>query len=150
MAEVRIDDLEEVEARGGAPATAARVHPHARVALAVLLVCAGYYGAGIVALALRLEPGGISTIWLPHGVLLAALILTPVRLWWLYVAALFPTHLHLVREFQGPVPLEVMVAQFGGNMLQAILGALAVRRFSRVSAAPRHASAHGRASSSSA
>jgi integral membrane sensor domain MASE1 len=38
-------------------------------------------------------------------------------------------HLHLVRQFQGPVPLEIMFAQFGGNMLQAILGALAVRRF---------------------
>ena len=108
------------------------VHPYARVALGVLLVCAGYYGAGIVALALRLEPGGISTIWLPHGVLLAALSITPVRLWWLYVAALFPTHLHLVREFQGPVPLEVMVTQFAGNVLQATLGAIAVRHISGV------------------
>jgi integral membrane sensor domain MASE1 len=52
------------------------MHPNARLVLAVLLVCAGYYGTGIVALALRLEPGGISTIWLPHDVLLAALILT--------------------------------------------------------------------------
>ena len=130
LADVRIDDLEEVEATGRAPAgAAARVHPHARVALAVLLVCAGYYGAGIVALALRFEPGGISTIWLPHGVLLAAFSLTPPRLWWLYAAALLPAHLHLVREFQGPVPLEVMLAQFAGNMLQAILGALAVRHF---------------------
>jgi PAS domain S-box-containing protein len=106
-----------------------RLRPLGRLALAVLQVCAGYYGAGIVALALRLEPGGISTIWLPHGVLLAALILSPVRLWWLYFAALLPAHLHLVRQFQGPVPLEVMFVQFGGNLLQAILGAIAVRRF---------------------
>jgi PAS domain S-box-containing protein len=112
-----------------AGATTPRALRLARLASAVLLVCAGYYGAGIVALALRLEPGGISTIWLPHGVLLAALILTPVRFWWLYFAALFPLHLHLVRQFQGPVPLEIMCVQFGGNLLQAILGALAVRRF---------------------
>jgi len=129
MAVARTDDL-EAGAAGLAPGAAAgRAHPYARLALTVLVVCAGYYGAGVVALALRLEPGGISTIWLPHGVLLAALSLTPVRLWWLYVAALLPTHLHLVREFQGPVPLEVMFVQYGGNMLQAILGALAVGRF---------------------
>jgi PAS domain S-box-containing protein len=104
------------------------MHPNARLALAVLLVCAGYYATGIVALVLRLEPGGISTIWLPHGVLLAALMLTPVRAWWLYLAALLPVHLHLVRQFQGPVPLDVMFVQYGGNILQAVLGALAVRR----------------------
>ena len=136
--------------RAARAARAARVHPHARVALAVLLVCAGYYGAGVVALALRLEPGGISTIWLPHGVLLAALSLTPVRLWWLYVAALLPVHLHLVREFQGPVPLEVMFVQFGGNMLQAILGAIAVRRFIGDAAAARRRSGTWSTSSSSA
>ena len=101
--------------------------PRVRLALAVLLVCAGYYGAGVVALMLRLEPGGISTIWLPHGVLLAALMLTPVRRWWLYLVALLPVHLHLVSHFQGPVPLGIMLIQYGGNIAQAVLGALAAR-----------------------
>jgi PAS domain S-box-containing protein len=135
MVELRSGHL-EADATGPAPgATARRAPPYARLALAVLLVCAGYYGAGIVALALRLEPGGISTIWLPHGVLLAALLLTPVRLWWLHLAALLPVHLHLVSHFQGPVPFMVMLTQFGGNAAQAMLGAIVVQRL--VGAPPR-------------
>ncbi len=135
MADVRTGAL-DAAATGSAPDVAARRPlPHARLALAVLLVCAGYYGAGVVGLALRLEPGGISTIWLPHGVVLAALMLTPLRLWWLYVAALLPAHLHLASHFQGPVPFGIMLIQFAGNMGQAILGAVAVRHF--VGAPPR-------------
>ena len=134
MADARIDDL-EADATGLAPAAAARVHPHARLALAVLLVCAGYYGAGIVAFALRLEHGGISDIWLPHGVLLAALMLTPPRRWWLYLVALLPVHLHLASHFQGPVPLAVMLIHFAGNAAQAMLGAMVVQRL--IGAPPR-------------
>jgi PAS domain S-box-containing protein len=129
MIDFRVGDL-EVDAPGPTSGAAARpMHPNARLVLAVFLVCAGYYATGIVALALRLEPGGISAIWLPHGVLLAALMLTPVRAWWLFLAAVLPAHLHLVRQFQGPAPLDVMFVQYGGNILQAVLGALAVRRF---------------------
>src|SRR4029453_12021354 len=99
----------------------------ARVPPSVLLVCAGYYISGIIGIALRFEPGGISGVWLPHGVLVAAFLLTPVRRWWLYAAALLPTHLHLVSTFQGPVPLVIMLIQFTGNMAQAALGAALVR-----------------------
>ena len=99
----------------------------ASVTLSVLLVCAGYYISGIIGIALRFEPGGISGVWLPHGVLVAAFLLTPVRRWWLYAAALLPTHLHLVSTFQGPVPLVIMLIQFTGNMAQAALGAALVR-----------------------
>jgi integral membrane sensor domain MASE1 len=129
MADVRTGALEATATGPAQGAAARRALPHARLALAVLLVGAGYYGAGIVALALRLEPGSFSTIWLPQGVLLAALMLTPVRFWWLYVAALLPVHLHLVSHFHAPVPLGITLIQFGGNMAQAILGAVAVRHF---------------------
>ncbi len=129
MADVRIDDF-DADAQGLAPRAApSRVHPHARLALAILLVCAGYYAAGIVALTLRLEPGGISTIWLPHGVLLAALILTPARRWWLYLVALFPVQLYLVSRFLGPLPMPLILIQFGGIAVQAMVGAAVVQRF---------------------
>ena len=110
------------------PAEGARTSSYLALVSSAFLVCAGYYGAGIVALALRLEPGGISTIWLPGGVLLAAFLLTPVRLWWLHLAALLPVHLHLVSHFQGPVPLVIMLTQFGGNVAQAMLGAIVAQR----------------------
>ena len=137
MADARMDGF-DADVAGFAPGAAAprvRVHPHARLALSVVLVCAGYYGAGIVAFALRLEHGGISDIWLPHGVLLAALMLTPPRHWWLYLAALLPVHLHLATHFQGPVTLAVILIHFTGNAVQAILGALAVQRL--IGAPPR-------------
>jgi len=101
--------------------------PVAKV-LATSLVCAGYYLGGAIACTLKFEPGGISGIWLPHGILLAALLLSPLRLWWLYVVALVPTHLHLVRTFQGPVPLVVMLIQLGGNVTQAVVPAAVLRR----------------------
>jgi PAS domain S-box-containing protein len=102
--------------------------PNVRWLPPALVIAAAYYGTGVVALALRLEPGGISSIWLPHGVLLAALILAPVRHWALYLGLLLPVHLHLVSHFQGAVPLWIMLVQFAGNMGQAVLGAAVVRR----------------------
>jgi PAS domain S-box-containing protein len=116
-------------AQGGIRDSALRalIFPRYRVALGVLLVCGGYYLGGIIGIVLRVNPGGISGIWLPHGVLVAALMLTPIRRWWLFIAALLPTHLHLVRTFQGPVPLSIMLIQFGGNISQAALGVVALR-----------------------
>jgi PAS domain S-box-containing protein len=135
MAVARTDDL-EAGAAGLAPGAAAgRAHPYTRLALTVLVVCAGYYGAGIIAFALRLEHGGISDIWLPHGVLLAALMLTPPRHWWLYLVALLPVHLHLASHFQDPLALLAMLIHFFGNAVQAVLGAMVVRRL--VGAPPR-------------
>ena len=78
--------------------------------------------------ALRFEPGQISGIWLPHGILVAALLAAPVRRWWLYTAALLPTHLHLVGTFQAPIPLVVMLIQFAGNIASACLAAALLRR----------------------
>jgi PAS domain S-box-containing protein len=102
-----------------------------RAAIAPVLTCAGYYVAGIIALWLRFQPGGISAIWLPHGVLLAALVLTSPRRWWLLAALLLPIHLHLVSTFQAPIPPSVLFIQFGGNLVQAILGAALLRRIVR-------------------
>jgi PAS domain S-box-containing protein len=96
--------------------------------IATLLVCAGYYASGAAAIALRFEPGGISGIWLPNGILVAALLIAPVRRWWLYAVALLPTHLHVVTSFQGSVPLTVMLVQYGGSLGQAVIAAAALRR----------------------
>ena len=97
-------------------------------AMATLLLCVGYYAGGLVGMALRFEPGQISGIWLPHGILVAALLAAPVRRWWLYTAALLPTHLHLVGTFQAPIPLVVMLIQFAGNIASACLAAALLRR----------------------
>jgi integral membrane sensor domain MASE1 len=77
----------------------------------------------------RFPPSGVSIIWPATPVLLAALLLTPVRMWWVYLLAVLPTHLHLVTHFQPGVPLVTMLSQYAGNVLDAVLGALAVRQF---------------------
>ena len=70
------------------------------LASTVLLVCAGYYAGGLIGIWLRFPPTGIATIWPPTAILLAALLLTPRRIWWMYLLAAVPTHLHLVANFQ--------------------------------------------------
>ena len=100
----------------------------ARAAIIGLLIAAGYYLGGVVGLGLSFPPGGVAAVWLPHGVLLAAMLLIPPRRWW-WFALLLPVHLHLVRTFQGPVPLAIAGLQLGGNLAQAALGAAALQRF---------------------
>jgi PAS domain S-box-containing protein len=107
-----------------------------RRASTVLLVCVGYYAGGIVGILLGFPPSGIAAIWPSTAILLAALLLTPARLWWAYLLAIVPTHLHLVANFQQPsVPLVVMLCQVASNAIHAVLGALAVRHV--VGAPPR-------------
>jgi signal transduction histidine kinase len=104
-----------------------RVTRVAWLASTVLLVCAGYYAGGLVGIWLRFPPSGIATIWPSTAILLAALLLTPTRNWWVYLLAAVPTHLHLVANFQPDVPPVVMLSQVGANALHAVLAALAVR-----------------------
>src|SRR5574339_902854 len=86
----------------------------------ILLVTAGYYLAGLIGLQLKLAPFGISIIWPPNAVLLAALMLIPVRMWWCYLLPLLPAHLHLVTLFQNSqIPLPAMLGQFVANTSQA-------------------------------
>jgi signal transduction histidine kinase len=98
-----------------------------RVVWKVLLVCAGYYAGAIIGISFGFPPSGISTIWPPNAILLAALLLEAPRLWWIYLLAALPTHLLVVADFQDPVPLAVMLSQYAGNAVHVILGAAAVR-----------------------
>jgi signal transduction histidine kinase len=98
-----------------------------RLAFVVFLVCAGYFIGGIIGIALRFPPSGIATIWPPTAILIAALLVTPPRTWWVSLVAAVPTHILLVTIFQPEVPPVVMFAQVGSNDLHAVLAALAVR-----------------------
>ena len=99
-----------------------------RRALSVVAVCAGYYLTGLCALLLRFSQTGIAVIWPPNAVLLGALLLTPARLWWVYLLAILPTHAHLTAHFQPDITPAVILAQFAGNITQALLAAIMLRR----------------------
>jgi integral membrane sensor domain MASE1 len=111
----------------GVPA-AVRSAMTSRHAGSVIAVCAGYYLTGLFALLLRFSQTGIAVIWAPNAVLLAAFLLTPARLWWVYLLAIFPAHVHLVSHFQPGVTPAVILAQYAGNITQALLAAIMLRR----------------------
>ena len=119
--------LRATDAPAGDAAAPARGHPTRRALIATLLVCGGYYAGGAIGMGMRLVPGGPTEIWLPQGILLAALLTAPVRRWWLYAVALLPTHVHLTAAFNPHVPASMMFVQFAGQFVQAAVAAALLR-----------------------
>jgi signal transduction histidine kinase len=114
-----------------------------RLGFRVFLVCAGYYAGAIVGISFGFPPAGISTIWPPNAIVLAALLLEPPRVWWVYALAALPTHLHVAATFQPGVTLPVMLSQFTGNAVHILVAAAAVR--ATAGAPPRFDSLRGTA-----
>ncbi len=100
-----------------------------RTALAALLVCAGYYLTAKVGFAFALQPGSVSTLWMPNSILLAALLLTPRRSWWFILLAAAPAH--FAAELQSGVPTLMVLCWFVSNSLQALTGAFCICRLAR-------------------
>jgi signal transduction histidine kinase len=88
-------------------------------------VAAAYYGGAKVGLALTFSPHPVSVLWPPNSILLAALLLTAVRQWWLILAAVFP--MHLLAELQGNVPAAMVLCWYASNVAEALTGAAAMR-----------------------
>ena len=104
----------------------------ARLLVTALIVGIAYYvGAwiGFTTAFPATEGARRHMFWPPNVILLAALLVTPSRLWWPCGLTAFAAHL-LAHAQLGGVPLVVMVVQFAGNLLQAVLAALALRRLS--------------------
>ena len=95
----------------------------------VLLVCLGYYAGAWLAKALRFPESHLSLIWPPTAILLAALLLVPLRKWWIYLLAVIPVHVFL--QLQDSVPGWGVVSQLIGNFSQASLAAFTVRYFNK-------------------
>jgi signal transduction histidine kinase len=88
-------------------------------------VALSYYLAAHVGLALTPQGSAISMLWPPNALLMAALLLSPLRHWWLLVAAALPAH--LAAELQSGVPLSMVLGWYVSNCSEALLGAAAVR-----------------------
>ena len=98
-----------------------------RHALCALLVCAGYYAGSLIGHSLRFPNSHLSLIWPPTAILLAALLLTPPRNWWIFLLAVVPVHT-LVQLHDG-VPALGILSQLIGNFGQALVAAISVRCF---------------------
>src|SRR6266545_3226520 len=86
-----------------------------------LWVFAGYYLGCKIGFALTFQPHPVSVLWPPNGILVAALLLTPPRSWWLVLLAAFPAH--LVAQLQSQVPPLMILSWFVSNCCEAVIGA---------------------------
>jgi two-component system sensor kinase FixL len=114
-------------ARDGLSPLARAPGEYHRPVIAALLVAAAYYVGAKVGLALTFSPHPISVLWPPNAILMGALLIAPVRWWWLPIAAAFPAHLGA--ELQGGVPLAMVLCWYVSNVSEALIGALFVHRF---------------------
>src|ERR1043166_7053350 len=86
-----------------------------------LWVFAGYYLGCKIGFALTFQPHPVSVLWPPNSILVAALLLTPVRMWWFVLLAAFPAH--LAAQLQSDVPPLMIVCWFISNASEALIGA---------------------------
>ena len=98
---------------------------HRRVGGIALCVFVGYYLGAKVGFALTFRPHPVSVLWPPNAILLAALLLTPVRVWWVILLAAFPAH--LAAQMQSNVPPAMILCWFISNSCEALIGAGCVR-----------------------
>src|SRR5215468_7576152 len=92
-----------------------------RLLIIGLWVFAGYYLGCKVGFALTLKPHAVSVLWPPNSVLVAALLLTPWRSWWLVLLAALPAH--LAAQLQSHVPPLMILCWFISNSCEAVIGA---------------------------
>jgi PAS domain S-box-containing protein len=93
----------------------------------ILLVCLGYYAGAWIAKELRFPDSHLSLIWPPTAMLLAGLLLAPLRKWWIYLLAVVPVH--ILVQWQDGVATWGILSQLIGNYSQALLAAGSVRYF---------------------
>ncbi|MET0657578.1 MAG: MASE1 domain-containing protein [Steroidobacteraceae bacterium] len=105
--------------------------PHPLVAAALLALC--YYGGVYVGFAVTAAHSAVSLLWPTNAMVLAALLLSPTRIWPLLVAAVFPAH--LLAEMSVDVPLAMVLCWYVSNMCEALIGAWCIRRW--LGCAPR-------------
>jgi PAS domain S-box-containing protein len=94
-----------------------------------LWVFAGYYLGAKIGFALTFKPNPLSVLWPPNSVLVAALLLTPPRLWWFVLLAAFPAH--CAAQWQSDVPPLMILCWFISNSSEALIGAGLTRYLAR-------------------
>ena len=86
-----------------------------------LVVFVGYYLGAKLGFALTFRPHPVSVLWPPNSILAAALLLTPLRIWWLLLLAAFPAH--WVAQLQNHIPPTMILCWFISNSCEAVIGA---------------------------
>lgn len=98
-----------------------------RALITSAIVSIVYYITATIGFEFTLQPGSISTLWMPNSLLLCGLLVTERRWWWLVVAACLPAH--LASELLSGVPALMVLSWFISNSTQALLGACMLHYF---------------------
>src|SRR6516225_116233 len=89
------------------------------------LVSSGYYLGAKLGFALTFQPHPVSVLWPPNSILVAGLLLTSPRVWWILLLAALPAH--LTAQFQSHVPPAMILCWYVSNCCEALIGATGVR-----------------------
>ncbi|HEX7976999.1 MAG TPA: MASE1 domain-containing protein, partial [Gemmatimonadaceae bacterium] len=95
------------------------------VVIAAALTSVAYLLGTKLGLALTFRSDAAAILWPPNAFLLAALLLSPVRIWWILLLAVLPPHLAV--ELKGGVPATMAIAWYVSNCLEALIGAAIFR-----------------------
>ena len=98
-----------------------------RALITSVVVSIAYYITATIGFEFTLQPGSISTLWMPNSLLLCGLLVTARRWWWLVVAACLPAH--LASELLSGVPALMVLSWFISNSAQALLAACLLHYF---------------------
>lgn len=98
----------------------------AQITFSLLIVAISYYLAAKTSLSLRFSGSTKAALWPTNAVLVAALLLTPVRRWWMCLLAVVPAHVlvhwayHIGAMWNG--------LQIGHNTVLAVVAAAALKK----------------------
>ena len=106
----------------------ARFRP-AQLAFVAVAVALAYYLGAQLGIGLTFPPATTtSVLWPPNSILTAALLLLPVRYWWVCLAGALPVHVLL--ELDAGFPPYVVALLFVTNSLEALIAAGGLRLLS--------------------
>ena len=97
------------------------------IALQVLLTGVAYYVATKIAWALCFPNSKVSLLFPPHAVLVAVLLLVPVRHWWAYTLATIVAHFVATQQEHWPMLYALHCEAF--DAVQNVLAAAGIRLF---------------------
>jgi len=98
-------------------------------ALWVLGVAASYYAGTQLGFALTRQDQPIAVFWPPNAILLAALLVSPIRQWWQLLLAVVPAH--VLAQLGHGIPVTTSLGWLIGNSAEALLGATLIAAFGR-------------------
>jgi PAS domain S-box-containing protein len=98
-----------------------------RPVLCPVLTCIAYYLGSQIGFALTFRPHPVSVLWPANSILLAALLLTPIRGWGAVLLGAFPAH--CLVQLQTHIPIGMMLCYFVSNSCEAVIGAGCIRHF---------------------